>query len=110
MAYWIPIVINENGEPQDIFTTFTNRGRVVVIAEESSGLTEYLTLGSQIWLDDPTLRLAAFDLDAPSFPAAVQKLVALDPSVSQTGTFIEDTDPVFARLLDQIRHQASAGY
>jgi hypothetical protein len=110
MAHYVPVIVNEKHEYLGLFSVLTSVGHVLIIAEEPSRLTELLDLAYQGLFDpkETKRKLGYWELPkVTNFPAAVQLLTELDPSLSQAATFIQDSDPFFARILDELRQNAS---
>ena len=105
MVYYLPVRLDENLEPLGIFSLASSMGDVVIVATEPSRASEFVQLAQALVPEGE--RMGLYRLEATSLAAVLRQLVERDPSVAQAATFIEDSDPIFANILDQLRHQLS---
>jgi hypothetical protein len=103
LRYSVPFTVDENDEFIDWFIVSTNHRELFIVSKRGPRFNEFMNLAAVAVLAQGGNFLASRELEAPSFEAAVQKLVEADPRLSRV-TIIEDTDPLFDHFLTYFRN------
>lgn len=92
---------DSRGEIAGLLRLDTSVGPVAFIFRDEAKLRRFVGAMAEAERA-PGYGYAWFSLDAASFPEAVEKVLALDPSMAGTLSFFPDTDKLFPELLDSL--------
>jgi hypothetical protein len=98
MRYTVPLIYDEAGEPQGLFSVHTSEGKVVILFSNSARWEAFSNPVARV-LAGQGQKLASTVIEAPSLEAAVSKLAELDPNVTNEGMFIPDSTPMFWEIV-----------
>ena len=107
MSYHVILSLNEKYEPQGVFNIITSLGPVVLLAEKGPRFAEFLDLAAHM-MQASGKKVGFVDLLAPTFQAAVNKLLQMDPNLAGNAVFVDQYDNLFEDILGQLRASRGA--